>query len=130
MGKMEKILQTERKVRKNALFVSLGLIVLSAVVLLFLLATKGTAAEEIARAVGITYPTAINNAGAFLAAALAVGASVVAAGIAVSSVGSSAMAAVTEKPELLGRSLIFVGLAEGLAIYGLIIAILIIGKVI
>lgn len=66
---------------------------------------------------------------AYLGAALAVGLSSIAAGIAVGLVGSSAVGAISEKPELVGRTLIFLGLAEGIAIYGLIIAILILGKV-
>jgi V/A-type H+-transporting ATPase subunit K len=64
----------------------------------------------------------------FLSAALATGLSSVAAGIAVGQVGAAAMGAVSEKPELVGRALIFVGLAEGIAIYGLIIAIMILGR--
>lgn len=66
---------------------------------------------------------------AFISAALSVGISCVAAGIAVANVGSAAMGALSEKPELTGRALIFVGLAEGIAIYGLIIAIMILGKI-
>ena len=66
----------------------------------------------------------------FLAAALATGLSSLGAGIAVASVGSAAIGAMTEKPELLGRTLIMVGLAEGIAIYGLIISILILNQLI
>jgi V/A-type H+-transporting ATPase subunit K len=65
----------------------------------------------------------------FMAAALATGLSSLAAGFAVASVGSAAIGALAEKPELLGRSLIMVGLAEGIAIYGLIISILILNQV-
>lgn len=68
--------------------------------------------------------------GGFLAAALATGMSALGAGYAVASVGSAAIAALAEKPELLGRVLIMVGLAEGIAIYGLIISILILNEVI
>jgi V/A-type H+-transporting ATPase subunit K len=64
----------------------------------------------------------------YITAALAVGASSIAAGIAVAIVGSAAMGAVSERPEMAGRALIFVGLAEGIAIYGLIVAIMILGK--
>ena len=64
----------------------------------------------------------------FLAAALATGLSSIAAGVAVGQVGSAAMGAISEKPELTGRALIFVGLAEGIAIYGLIISIMILGR--
>ena len=48
----------------------------------------------------------------------------VSAAYAVGKVGAAALGAASERPELLGRSLLFVGLAEGIAIYGLIIAIL------
>ncbi|MGD8642363.1 MAG: ATP synthase subunit C [Gammaproteobacteria bacterium] len=68
--------------------------------------------------------------GGFWAAALATGLSSLGAGIAVASVGSAAIGALTEKPELLGRVLIMVGLAEGIAIYGLIVSILILNEVI
>ena len=66
---------------------------------------------------------------AFLSAAIVVGLSCLAAGIAVGMTGSAAIGAVAERPELMGRTVIFVGLAEGIAIYGLIIAIMILGKV-
>ncbi|NOQ47437.1 MAG: F0F1 ATP synthase subunit C [Desulfobulbaceae bacterium] len=65
----------------------------------------------------------------FMAAAIAVGASSLGAGIAVALVGSAAMGAMSEKPEMAGRALIFLGLAEGIAIYGLIVAIMILGKI-
>lgn len=64
----------------------------------------------------------------YWAAALATGLSSLGAGFAVASVGSAAIAALTEKPELLGRVLIMVGLAEGIAIYGLIVSILILNQ--
>lgn len=63
-----------------------------------------------------------------LAAAISTSVSAIAAGIAVAIVGSAAMGAVAERPEVMGRSIIFVGLAEGIAIYGLIISIMILGK--
>lgn len=66
---------------------------------------------------------------AFISAALSTGLATIAAGYAVGAVGSSALGAVSEDPSILGRSLIFVGLAEGIAIYGLIISIMILGKV-
>lgn len=63
-----------------------------------------------------------------VAAALATGMSSLGAGIAVAKVGTAAVAALAEKPELFGRLLIFVGLAEGIAIYGLIVSILILNR--
>jgi len=67
--------------------------------------------------------------GAFIAAALVTGLGSFAAGMAVSNVGAAAMGAVAERPELMGKSLIYVALAEGIAIYGLLIAIIILAKV-
>lgn len=64
----------------------------------------------------------------YIAAALATGMSSLGAGYAVGVVGSAAVGALAEKPELLGRVLILVGLAEGIAIYGLIISILILNR--
>lgn len=65
---------------------------------------------------------------AFIGAALSAGLGTLGAGYAVAIVGSAAVGALAEKPELLGRLLIFVGLAEGIAIYGLIVAILILNQ--
>ncbi len=64
-----------------------------------------------------------------IAAALSTGLAALGAGYAVAIVASSAIGAVSEDPKVLGKTLIFVGLAEGIAIYGLIISILIIQKV-
>lgn len=67
--------------------------------------------------------------GAFLAASIAVAVGSLAAGIAVAYVGAAAMGAIAEKPELAGRAIIFVGLAEGIAIWGWVIAFLILMRV-
>jgi V/A-type H+-transporting ATPase subunit K len=64
----------------------------------------------------------------YLAAALATGLATLGTGYAVGAVGSSALGAVSEDPKILGKTLIFVGLAEGIAIYGLIISIMILGN--
>lgn len=66
----------------------------------------------------------------FIAAALSTGLSSLGAGYAVANVGAAAIGALSEKPELLGRALIVIGLAEGIAIYGLIISILILNRII
>jgi V/A-type H+-transporting ATPase subunit K len=58
----------------------------------------------------------------YIAAAVSVGLGSIAGGIAVAVVGSAALGAAAERPEIMGRSLIFVGLAEGIAIYGTAIA--------
>ena len=64
--------------------------------------------------IGVGLPTAVATIGA---------------GIAVSSVGSASLAVITEKPELFGRTLIYLGLAEGIAIYGLVVSILLLDKI-
>ena len=63
-----------------------------------------------------------------IAIALSIGLPCLGAGMAVGRVGAAAIGAATEKPELLARSLIFVALAEGIAIYGLLVAILLYTK--
>ena len=63
-----------------------------------------------------------------LAAALSTGLSCVGGGIAVASAASAALGAISEDPSALGKSLIFVGLAEGVCLYGLIISFMIIGR--
>jgi len=63
-----------------------------------------------------------------VSAAAATGLSSLGAGIAVGRLGTAAVGALAERPELFGRLLIFVGLAEGIAIYGLIISILILNR--
>jgi V/A-type H+-transporting ATPase subunit K len=65
---------------------------------------------------------------ASLAASIATGLATVGAGIAVSNTGAAAIGAIAEKPETFGRAIIFVGLAEGIAIYGLIIAFLLLNR--
>lgn len=64
-----------------------------------------------------------------VAAAAAAGLSSIAAGYAVASVGTAGVGALAENQELMGRVLILVGLAEGIAIYGLIVAVLIINVI-
>jgi V/A-type H+-transporting ATPase subunit K len=65
---------------------------------------------------------------AALAAAISTGLAAIGAGIAVASTGSAAVGTIAEKPESFGRSLIFVGLAEGIAIYGLIISFMVLNR--
>ena len=67
----------------------------------------------------------INTTMKFMAMAISVGIGSICAAYAVARTGVSAIASVTEKPEVFGKVLIFVGLAEGIAIYGLLIAFLI-----
>jgi V/A-type H+-transporting ATPase subunit K len=61
----------------------------------------------------------------YLAAALAVGISCIAGGIAVGQIGSAAMGAMSENPELSGKALPYAGLAEGICLWGFLVALLI-----
>lgn len=78
----------------------------------------GTAAADAGFATGMGY----------LAAAIVTGLSCIGGGIAVASAASAALGAISEDSSVLGKSLIFVGLAEGVCLYGLIISFMILGN--
>lgn len=109
---------------KSHMLASLGMF--SAVVVCFvlvgtndvLLAAEATTEATVA---GLTVGDGLK----FLAAALSTGLATIGTGVAVGSTGSSAIGAVSEDSTILGKTLIFVGMAEGIAIYGMIISILI-----
>jgi V/A-type H+-transporting ATPase subunit K len=77
----------------------------------------------------VSQPAASYAGWAFLGAGLSISVSVLGAGIALSKIGAAAMAAIAEKPEIMGTAIVFAGLAEGLSIWGLIVAVLILIKV-
>lgn len=79
-------------------------------------------------AAGLANATAAVDPYATLAAAISTGLGCIGAGIAVASTGAAAIGAMAEKPETFGRSMVFVGMAEGVAIYGLIIAFMILNR--
>ncbi|MDZ7706334.1 MAG: ATP synthase subunit C [Trueperaceae bacterium] len=81
----------------------------------------------LAGGLAVAQEAAETASGAPLAAAISTGLAAIGAGIAVGIAGAAAIGAIAEKPELLGRTLIFVGLAEGIVIYGLIISFIILG---
>jgi len=98
---------------------------------LALLACLGVAAVALANPMPVLAqqaPPAASSTDGALGAALATGLACIGAGIAVGIAGAAAIGGITEKPEILGRTLIFVGLAEGIAIYGLIISFLILNR--
>ena len=68
------------------------------------------------------------NGAALIGAAIAVAGASIGAAIAVAYTGAAALAALSERPEMFGRAMVIVGLAEGIAVYGLVVAILLIGK--
>jgi V/A-type H+-transporting ATPase subunit K len=86
-----------------------------------------------ARSAGVAQPAVAQaapskNGSALLGAAIAVAGSSIGAAIAVAYTGAAALAAISERPELFGRAMVIVGLAEGIAIYGLIVGIILIGQ--
>ena len=113
--------------RSQHLFIMLGITGSIALVVGTLFCSTPAMAQEVATGSPLS-PNVVPDS--FLSAVLATGLSSLGAGIAVASVGSAAIGALAEKPELLGRVLIIVGLAEGIAIYGLIVSILILNQVI
>jgi V/A-type H+-transporting ATPase subunit K len=64
--------------------------------------------------IGVGIPTALSTIGA---------------GIAVGPIGAASLAVLAEKPEIFGRTLIYLGLAEGIAIYGLVMSILLLDRI-
>ena len=89
-----------------------------------MLAGPDSAHAATAAANGATLATGMG----YLAAALVTGLSCIGGGIAVASAASAALGAISEDSSVLGKSLIFVGLAEGVCLYGLIISFMILGN--
>ena len=102
------------------LFLFFGTMVFAAVVMF---SGNAQAAEAGAQVAG---PSAAGMG--YLSAALSTGLSCLGGGIAVSAAASAALGAISEDSSILGKSLIFVGLAEGVCLYGLIISFMILGK--
>lgn len=112
---------------KRAIFASVsafGVVMISMIVLAISGYPVFASASE-AAASGAGTGLSLGDGFKYLAAALSTGLATIGTGLAVGSVGSSAIGAVSEDSTILGKTLIFVGMAEGIAIYGMIISILI-----
>lgn len=96
---------------------------------LFPLAAFAAAAQEAAAvpaaAAAATAASAAGSSLKYFAAALAVGIACIAGGIAVGQIGSAAMGAMAENPELAGKALPYAGLAEGICLWGFLVGLLI-----
>ncbi|HEU5469318.1 MAG TPA: ATP synthase subunit C [Actinophytocola sp.] len=114
--------------RKLAIRVFLTVDALLLVGALVVLVLALTADPATAAGVAAQPASASGNWAASLGAAISVAGSSIGAGIAVAYTGAAALAAMSERPELFGRSMVVVGLAEGIAIYGLIVAVILIGQ--
>jgi len=102
-----------------------GVLLLGSLVVLLVALATGPSVAATTTAAAATDTT---NGSALIGAAIAVAGSSIGAAIAVAYTGSAALAAMSERPELFGRAMVIVGLAEGIAIYGLIVSIILIGK--
>ena len=104
-----------------------GVLLLAALVLVLVAVTaEPSSASTLPQSAAAT--TTAANGSALIGAAIAVAGSSIGAAIAVAYTGSAALAAMSERPELFGRAMVIVGLAEGIAIYGLIVSVILIGK--
>ncbi len=122
-----------RRRGRSALGVLIGLdvvLLVASLVVLGLAVTGGTAEADPATVATAAQQAAGSSStwAALLGAAIAVAGSSIGAAIAVAYTGAAALAAMSERPELFGRAMVIVGLAEGIAIYGLIVAIILIGR--
>lgn len=75
--------------------------------------------------VGVVAAAANTTQWKYIAAALAVGIACIAGGIAVGQIGAAAMGAMSENPELSGKALPYAGLAEGICLWGFLVALFI-----
>jgi V/A-type H+-transporting ATPase subunit K len=105
-----------------------GLLLLAAFVMLFVTFGTDVGHAHAAASATSTAPAKSVNGSALIGAAIAITGSSIGAGIAVAYTGAAALAAMSERPEVFGRAMVVVGLAEGIAVYGLIVAVILIGK--
>lgn len=95
----------------------------------FFLGAAAMAAETAQKDASSEPASVYKTVGLGAAAAFAVAVSILGAGYAVGRIGSAALGAAAEKPELLTRSILFVALAEGLAVLGFAIAMMLLQKI-
>ena len=111
--------------KKIALFSNIGMFFASLVIITICmfsgsaLAAGEAAAEAASSAAGLGY----------IAAGLTTGASTIGAGVAVGAAASAALGALSENEKVFGKALIFVALAEGIALYGVLVSVLILGNI-
>ena len=111
---------------KGSVIANLAIFVMGIVAILIGSVNEAVAAQTVA---GEVKEISIGLGLALVGIGLPTGLAAIGAGLAVGSVGSASLAVIVEKPELFGRTLIYLGLAEGIAIYGLVVSILLLGKI-
>ncbi|MGV9759711.1 ATP synthase subunit C [Streptomyces tricolor] len=121
LGAVRLLRRRTRHAFRWLLATNLALLGGAAVVLATALAGPAQASAQAAASDGV-------NGSALIGAAIAVAGASIGAAIAVAYTGAAALAALSERPEMFGRAMVIVGLAEGIAVYGLVVAVLLIGK--
>jgi len=110
--------------------VSLPIIIIAAIIIAG--SVNAAFAQDTAEAAGgaarVNQPVAETKT-VIIAIAVMIATAMLSAGYAVGKVGSAALGAVSERPELFGRSILFVGLAEGIAIWGFVVSVLLYTKI-
>jgi len=115
----------EKKRRKLTLFINI-----IAFTFVFIIATIFIFSGHVYANTGPSSQSSdIATAAAFIAAALVTGLGAIGTGIAVSSTAAAAIGAISENEDNFGKAMIFVAMAEGIAIYGLLISFMILGRV-
>ncbi|MBR7825606.1 hypothetical protein KDK95_04755 [Actinospica sp. MGRD01-02] len=109
--------------RRGAFIVASVLVVPVVAVLLAVLGASAAHANTLAAA-----SASGSGSSALIGAGIAITGSCIGSGIAVAYTGAAALALLSERPEMFGRAMVIVGLAEGIAIYGLVVAVILIGK--
>lgn len=104
----------------------LGFLIAEAALLIL---TADTALAQAKGGSGGGGPVTLGMGLAILGAGLPTGLATIGAGIAIGPVGAAAMATIAERPEAFGRTLVYLGLAEGIAIYGLVISIMLLARI-
>lgn len=115
-----------RRRRKVALAVAVSTNLVLGLAAVPLLLT--TASAHPAVGIELAASTSATDWAPAIGAAIAVAGSSIGAAIAVAYTGAAALAAISEKPEIFGRAMVIVGLAEGIAIYGLVIAVALLSR--
>ena len=116
-----------RRRRRAALYVAVGTNVLLGAAALMLLSGWSAPAGTVL-GVHLVASTSSSDWAPMIGAAIAVAGSSIGAAIGVAYTGAAAIAAISEKPEIFGRAMVIVGLAEGIAIYGLVIAVALLNR--
>ena len=124
LDKLDKKDQTVRRLKVTIAFNLL--IFVGAQIGLLILGIQDVMAAQVATEA--TREISVGMGLAMLGVGIPTGLAAFGAGLAVGPVGAASLATIAEKPEIFGRTLVYLGLAEGIAIYGLVVTILMLGR--